>query len=121
MQAYRQDPSNARNPPRVIILAEVAGFCFGVQRAVDIALKAREERYGKLSTLGPIIHNHQVIRDLESRGIDTVSDLDDIGSGTVVLSAHGSAPDVSRRAKERGLAVVDVTCPFVTRVHNAAL
>ena len=103
-----------------IVIAEVAGFCFGVKRAVEMTEAARQERFGKLTTLGPIVHNDQVIADMRTRAIDTASDLAEIAEGTVVLSAHGVAPDVARRARAQGLSVLDVTCPFVTRVHRTA-
>jgi 4-hydroxy-3-methylbut-2-enyl diphosphate reductase len=105
---------------RRIVLAEVAGFCFGVQRAVQITESARRERHGRLTTLGPIIHNDQVIARLKAQGVDTAPALAAIPDGTVVLSAHGVAPEVVKQAREQGLEIVDVTCPFVTRVHRMA-
>jgi (E)-4-hydroxy-3-methyl-but-2-enyl pyrophosphate reductase len=105
---------------RRIILAEVAGFCFGVKRAVEMAEVARRERAGSITTLGPIIHNEQVISRLKAGGIDTASKLDEVAEGTVVLSAHGAAPAVVAQARAQGLNILDVTCPFVTKVHRAA-
>lgn len=105
---------------RRIVVAEVAGFCFGVKRAVDMATQARQERGGKMTVLGPIVHNEQVIARLKAQGIDTLPVLDSIREGTVVLSAHGVAPDVVAQAKTQGLSILDVTCPFVTKVHRAA-
>ncbi|HLK57748.1 MAG TPA: 4-hydroxy-3-methylbut-2-enyl diphosphate reductase [Chthonomonadaceae bacterium] len=105
---------------RKIVLAEVAGFCFGVRRAVDMTEKARRERLGRLTTLGPIIHNEQVISRMQGMGIETAPTLDTISEGTVVLSAHGVAPAVLEQAKAQGLEVLDVTCPFVTKVHRSA-
>ena len=105
---------------RRIVVAEVAGFCFGVKRAVDMATQARQERGGKMTVLGPIVHNEQVIARLKAQGIDTLPVLDSIQEGTVVLSAHGVAPDVVAQAKTQGLNILDVTCPFVTKVHRTA-
>lgn len=105
---------------RRIVLAEVAGFCFGVRRAVEMANAARRERIGKLTTLGPIVHNEQVIGRMRDEGIETASTLNQISEGTVILSAHGVAPSVLTLAREQGLNIVDVTCPFVTKVHRAA-
>jgi 4-hydroxy-3-methylbut-2-enyl diphosphate reductase len=105
---------------RHIVLAEVAGFCFGVKRAVELAEAARRERFGKLTTLGPIIHNEQVIARMQAEGIETAATLEEITEGTVVLSAHGVAPRVLAQAQAQGLGIVDVTCPFVTRVHRMA-
>lgn len=103
-----------------VILAEVAGFCFGVQRAVDLAAAARRERYGKLTSLGPIIHNPQVIEKMAAEGVGAAQNLDEIGEGTVIMSAHGVAPSTLEAAKAKGLDVLDVTCPFVTKVHRTA-
>src|SRR5579862_1228433 len=105
---------------RQIVLAEVAGFCFGVQRAVEMAGAARRARTGKVTTLGSLVHNEQVIARMEAQGIGRAGDLDAIREGTVVLSAHGVAPAVLAQARAQGLDVVDVTCPFVTKVHRMA-
>lgn len=105
---------------RRIVLAEVAGFCFGVKRAVEITEAARQTRAGQITTLGPIIHNEQVIAKMEADGIGTAPTLEAITEGTVVLSAHGVSPAVVQQAKAQGLAIVDVTCPFVTKVHRTA-
>jgi 4-hydroxy-3-methylbut-2-enyl diphosphate reductase len=107
-------------PKRKIVLADVAGFCFGVRRAVDIVRMSRRERPGTITTLGPLIHNEQVTRRLQEEGVRQASHLDDITEGTVVLSAHGVSPRVRQEALERGLEVIDVTCPFVTKVHRMA-
>lgn len=107
-------------PKRTVILAEVAGFCFGVRRAVELTEKARLERNGKITTLGSLVHNEQVIAKLAEQGVGRAEKLIQINSGTVVLSAHGVAPATLREAKQQGLNVLDVTCPFVTKVHRAA-
>lgn len=107
-------------PQRRIVLAEVAGFCFGVQRAVELAQAARRERSGKLTTLGSLVHNEQVIAQMQAEGIGRATTLEEIREGTVVLSAHGVAPAVLAQAEAQGMNIVDVTCPFVTKVHRAA-
>src|SRR5262245_5788490 len=84
---------------RRIVLAEVAGFCFGVRRAVDMAQAARRERLGRLTTLGPIVHNEQVISRMRDEGIETAATLDAIPDGTVILSAHGVSPIVLQQAR----------------------
>lgn len=109
-------PRSARH----IVLAEIAGFCFGVRRAVEITEAARREQDGRLTTLGPIIHNEQVIDRMKAQGIETAPTLDAIEGGTVVLSAHGVAPTVVEQARSQGLKIIDVTCPFVTKVHRMA-
>ena len=105
---------------RNIKLARVAGFCFGVRRAVDMAQQARHARSGNITSLGQIVHNSQVIQHLRQQGIETAEALSDISSGAVILSAHGVAPQVLQAAKEQGLDIVDVTCPFVSKVNRTA-
>lgn len=108
-------------PKRKVVVARVAGFCFGVQRAVDQVMAVRRERWGKLTSLGPIVHNGQVVERLAASGVETAADLGDVRDGAVILSAHGVAPETKVRAAEQGLVVIDVTCPFVTRVHKSAV
>lgn len=101
-----------------IILAEHAGFCFGVERAIkllDEFVKKGEKAY----TLGPIVHNRQVVESYERQGIKAV-DLDDVEEGNLVIRTHGVPPDIINRAEQKGLNVVDATCPFVKRVHKLA-
>ena len=105
---------------RRVVVARVAGFCFGVQRAVDKVIEARRERWGRLTSLGPIVHNGQVVEKLAASGVESASDLGEVRDGAVILSAHGVAPETRAQAAAQGLAVIDVTCPFVTRVHKTA-
>ena len=93
------------------------GFCAGVTGAVRKALSLKTGAY----CLHELVHNELVVAGLKSRGIIFVESLDEVPSGaTVLFSAHGVAPFVRRRAEDRGLLVVDATCPFVTRVHKSA-
>ena len=87
---------------RRVVLAEIAGFCFGVRRAVEMTSTFRREHGGRLTTLGPIIHNEQVIARMRDEGVETAAELEAIQEGTVVLSAHGVAPPSSRRPASRG-------------------
>ena len=105
---------------RRIVLARVAGFCFGVKRAVEMAETLRRERAEPVTALGPLVHNPQVIGKMEREGIGTAARLEEIAGGTVVLSAHGVAPSVALAAKAQGLNVADATCPFVTKAHQKA-
>jgi (E)-4-hydroxy-3-methyl-but-2-enyl pyrophosphate reductase len=105
---------------REIKLARVAGFCFGVQRAVDKVVQARHAQSGEITSLGPIVHNNQVLSRLRAEGVETAADLGEVRQGTVILSAHGVAPSTLAEARAKGLRVLDVTCPFVTRVHRTA-
>ena len=105
---------------RRVVLAEIAGFCFGVRRAVEMTETYRREHTGRVTTLGPIIHNEQVIARMRAEGVETAPELEAIAEGTVVLSAHGVAPTVIAQARKQGLKMLDVTCPFVTKVHLRA-
>ena len=101
-----------------IILAETAGFCFGVNRAVDMVEKLLDD--GKrVATLGPIIHNPQLVEELGKRGARIVESPDEVEHGEVlVLRSHGVARCVTQRASELGLTVADATCPFVAKIHK---
>ena len=107
-----------------ITVAKSAGFCFGVQRAVDSVYKELEENSGKIYTFGPIIHNEQVVEDLNKRGIeviDTVEQLKEIKEGTVVIRSHGVAKEIYDILEQQKLKMVDATCPFVKKIHNIVL
>ena len=103
-----------------VILAKSAGFCFGVERAVN---RVYEEisKGGSIYTYGPIIHNKEVVSDLESRGVrvvETPEDIKKIDHGTVVIRSHGVSRETDRLIRESGLSCVDATCPFVKRIHR---
>lgn len=102
------------------ILAPKAGFCFGVKRALDLALKTAKETDRKIYTLGPLIHNPQVVDDLSKQGIKEVKDIADIPEGVIIIRSHGVGPEVFERAKEKGLMIIDATCPFVKKAHQLA-
>ena len=102
-----------------VILAKSAGFCFGVKRAVDTVY----EQTGKKNvyTFGPIIHNEEVVKDLEKKGvfvINTMEELDDITEGTVIIRSHGVSSAVYEALRKKGVEIVDATCPFVLKIHN---
>lgn len=100
-------------------IAEEAGFCFGVQRALDIIARSRDE--GKeLSTLGPIIHNPQVVESLSRQGIESIDDLSGAKTPYVVVRSHGVPPEVYKEAKRRGTQIIDATCPFVKTAQDVA-
>ena len=96
-----------------VVLADHAGACYGVQRALDMALKASESA-SSAHTLGPLIHNPGVVRDLESRGVSVAANLDEI------VRSHGVTPEVHDAVMAKGLPVVDATCPHVLRAQKAA-
>ncbi len=102
-------------------VAKTSGFCFGVKRAVDRAYRLAEEAEGPIYTLGPIIHNETVVEDLEKKGVRALAgceELEAVKEGTVVIRSHGVGKDVYEKIAARGLACVDVTCPFVLKIHR---
>lgn len=104
-----------------ILLAEKAGFCFGVKRAFELTQEAASNNHaGPISVLGPLIHNPQAIEMLEKLGVTTVMDLDHVSEGTLIIRCHGVAPNLIEQAKDKGLAVIDATCPFVRRAIRLA-
>lgn len=103
-----------------IEVARYAGVCYGVERALGMAEKAADEARKPVNTLGPLIHNPLVVNDLESIGVGTVSSVSEVEEGTLIIRAHGVVPSVVEDARARGLDVLDATCPYVKKVHNAA-
>ena len=102
-----------------VILAKSAGFCFGVKRAVDTVY----EQVGKKNvyTYGPIIHNEEVVKDLEQKGVKVIKDiseLDNIEKGIIIIRSHGVSGDVYDTIKNKGFEIVDATCPFVLKIHK---
>lgn len=100
--------------------ASWAGFCFGVKRAIELALKARAENTGPLYTLGPLIHNPQVVSFLAGKGIQVIEELAAADKGTLIIRSHGVEPEVLAAVQELGFKVVDATCPFVARAQQLA-
>ena len=103
-----------------IKVAETAGFCFGVQRAVDRVYELIGSDAAPIYTLGPIIHNEEVVSDLEKKGVAVIceKDLGSLKGGTVVIRSHGVGRRVYNTIKKYGLGYVDVTCPFVLKIHK---
>jgi len=102
-----------------VILAEHLGFCYGVKRAVGIA-RENASPDGTSSTLGPIIHNPQMVERLKNEGVGTVSSLDEMAEGLVIIRSHGVGPKVYEEAASRGLELVDATCPHVKKAQLSA-
>lgn len=103
-----------------IILAKTAGFCFGVNRAVTLTYQLLGQGK-KISTLGPLIHNPQAVKDLESKGAYTAKDVADVPDGyEVVVRSHGVPSSVYDEITQRGLVCHDATCPFVAKIHRIA-
>ena len=103
-----------------IEVARFAGVCYGVERALGMAEKAAGEARKPVNTLGPLIHNPLVVNDLERIGVGTASNVSEVEEGTLIIRAHGVVPSVVEDARARGLDVLDATCPYVKKVHNAA-
>lgn len=104
-----------------VTLAKTAGFCFGVKRAVDQVYEQASQEGQSVYTYGPIIHNDQVVHDLEQRGVRVLhglEDLEQIQEGTVIIRSHGVGREVQEKIKSKGLRVVDATCPFVKKIHR---
>lgn len=106
---------------REIILADNSGFCFGVKRAVDEAIKIQKQYNKKIYTLGPLIHNNDVVSYLENHNIFSI-ELKDISNlnqeDVIVIRSHGVPKDVLSILESRGLTVVNATCPFVTNIQK---
>jgi len=104
-----------------VLLAHEYGFCFGVERAVEMVEDALASGGGPIRSLGPLIHNAQEMERLGGKGVSTIDTPDQADAHTVaVIRAHGVTPQVQRELEERAAQVVDATCPFVTRVQHLA-
>lgn len=100
-------------------LAKSAGFCFGVEKAVNTVYEEAKKGDEIVYTLGPIIHNEEVVKDMRKRGVESVKieDLDSLPKGTVIIRSHGVSRDIYNFVKQSGHRVVDATCPFVKKIH----
>ena len=102
-------------------LAGTAGFCFGVKRAVDTVYKQIEQGKEPIYTYGPIIHNEEVVKDLEKKGVQVLNTIEGIlqkTEGTVIIRSHGVSEKITHAIEEAGLDLVDATCPFVKKIHK---
>ncbi len=101
-------------------LAESAGFCFGVKRAVELVYE--EAKKGMpVYTFGPIIHNDEVVKDLEEKGVTVIHDIEELNQiteGTIIIRSHGVSKEIYDAMQEKGLTLVDATCPFVRKIHK---
>jgi len=102
-----------------LILSEFAGACYGVERALALVEDA-VHRPAPVHTLGPLIHNPQVVAELEAHGVQVAQRVDEVDEGVLVIRSHGVAPQVIEEARARGLTVVDATCPHVLKAQRAA-
>jgi 4-hydroxy-3-methylbut-2-enyl diphosphate reductase len=114
--------SNQAEATKRVLLLKPRGFCAGVVRAVDIVKIALDTFGAPIYVRKEIVHNRYVVSDLAKKGAIFVNELDEVPSGArVIFSAHGVSPAVRAVAKERGLKVIDATCPLVTKVHVEAI
>jgi len=102
-----------------VVVAEHAGVCYGVERALRLASAAASSG-NVVRTLGPLIHNPQAVEKLREQGVEVARSLDEATDGTLVIRSHGVDPSVIAAAYERGLDVVDATCPFVSTAQRHA-
>ncbi|MGC8729697.1 MAG: 4-hydroxy-3-methylbut-2-enyl diphosphate reductase, partial [Elusimicrobiales bacterium] len=104
-----------------LIIAKNAGFCPGVNNAINKVIELSEKTGKKIYTFGPLIHNKDVIKNLTERGIKAIEDISEIKdkeNSILVIRAHGIPPETEKKLKESGLNIVDATCPLVKNVHN---
>ncbi len=104
-----------------VIVAKTAGFCFGVERAMEKVYEQIRQGEGPVCTLGPIIHNEEVVKDLEQKGVRVLEDesgLESMKEGTVIIRSHGVGEAVYDKIHGLGLHLVDATCPFVKKIHR---
>ena len=104
-----------------VTVAKTAGFCFGVKRAVEKVYEQIEKGKTPIYTFGPIIHNEEVVRDLEERGVkvlETAEELRQLTDGVVVIRSHGVGKDIYDILERNGIEIIDATCPFVKKIHR---
>ena len=104
-----------------VTVAKTAGFCFGVKRAVEKVYEHIEKGKTPIYTFGPIIHNEEVVRDLEERGVkvlETAEELRQLTDGVVVIRSHGVGKDIYDILEKNGIEIIDATCPFVKKIHR---
>jgi len=100
-----------------LIIAKSAGFCFGVKRAMDMAMEAAKKYPRDLHTLGPLIHNPQAVAFLEGLGVKAKDRIEHVPRGTVIFRSHGVSSKDLKKAREKGLRIIDATCPIVKRAQ----
>jgi 4-hydroxy-3-methylbut-2-enyl diphosphate reductase len=101
-----------------ILLAKSSGFCMGVRRAVELVLDRSADQEGPIYTYGPLIHNPQVLKVLEEKGIRVLNEVPEHGSGLVLIRAHGVPPEIKQQLGEAGFNILDATCPRVIKIQT---
>lgn len=103
-----------------IFQAPNSGFCFGVKRAVEIAHKTAKHSKTPVYTYGPLIHNPQVVEQLQAEGVKAIKELGSLPPGTLIISSHGAPLKIIEKAKKLGFKIIDATCPFVRNAQEYA-
>jgi len=101
-----------------IILADKAGFCYGVKRAVEMTEKELSNTKEKVYSLGPLIHNPQAVKEFEEKGLMVIDEISEIRDSKVIIRSHGVSKEIVDKMKEQNIDIVDSTCPYVKSVHN---
>ena len=104
-----------------LTIAKSAGFCFGVTRAVNMVYEAIEKENVPIYTYGPIIHNDEVVKDMEKNGVTVINDLNELSShekGVMIIRSHGISKEEYDKIKDCGFEVLNATCPFVSKIHR---
>jgi len=102
-----------------VIIAQEAGFCFGVKRALRLAEKALKE-YGEVFSIGPLIHNQRVIDELKEKGLKVLDSVSEVVEGPVIIRSHGITKGAFEELKKKGIKIIDGTCPTVKKVQRLA-
>lgn len=105
-----------------IIIGKTAGFCYGVKRAVEGSIEEIKKQKGQIYCLGELVHNNEVIRDLEKQGLKFIENIEEVkdNKARVIVRAHGIEKEIYQKAKEKGIELVDYTCPNVLKIHKIA-
>ncbi|MBU5437599.1 bifunctional 4-hydroxy-3-methylbut-2-enyl diphosphate reductase/30S ribosomal protein S1 [Tissierella sp. MSJ-40] len=101
-----------------IIIADNAGFCFGVKRAIDISLQELETSNNNIYSLGPLIHNAQAVELLKMKGLDIIENPEKVNKGKIIIRSHGIPMDIDNKIKKSNLEMIDCTCPYVKSIHK---
>ena len=113
------------NKEVTIKLAKTAGFCFGVKRAVNTVYEQIDSGKSEIYTFGPIIHNEEVVKDLEDKGVKVIESEEEIAKlnsdATVIVRSHGTTKKICDLIESTGATLVDATCPFVKKIHKIAM
>jgi len=112
-----QKPDSYPLKLKKVIIAGHYGFCMGVKRAIAIVEETMSS-HEKVSILNEIVHNDAVVRKFSDAGVGQLHSIDEIDHGTIIISAHGASPEIIKKAQQRGLNIVDATCPLVIRIHK---